>query len=186
MISFVTTNEGKFKEVFEKLLERGIRIERVDRGYPEIQADSLEKIVRFGATVLDEEMPGDYLIDDSGLFIDALGGFPGPYSSYVHKKVGCAGVLRLMAGVADRAATFETALLLRRKGEHQTFRGEVRGTIEDRERGKGGFGFDPIFTPKGETKTFAEMSLKEKNQHSHRARAAEALAEYLAGLAKAP
>jgi XTP/dITP diphosphohydrolase len=179
VITFVTTNEGKFKEVFDKLLERGIRIERADRSYPEVQADSLEKIVRFGATVLDEQMPGDYLIDDSGLFIDALNGFPGPYSSYVYKRLGCAGILKLMPGARDRAAAFETVLLMRRKGEHHTFRGTCRGTIADAERGKAGFGFDPIFLPERETRTFAEMDLKEKNRYSHRARAVEALAGFL-------
>jgi len=186
MIQFITTNEGKFKEVFDKMLERGIRIERVDRGYPEIQADSLEKVVRFGATVLDDQIPGDYLIDDSGLFIDALSGFPGPYSAYAFKRLGLAGILKLMAGAKVRAAAFETILLLRRKGEHHTFRGEVRGTIEDAERGKAGFGFDPIFLPEGETKTFGEMTLKEKNLHSHRARAVDALLDFLVGSAKEP
>jgi XTP/dITP diphosphohydrolase len=181
MIRFVTTNEDKFQEVFDQMLERGVRIERIDRGYPEIQADSLEKIVRFGATVLDDAIEGDYLIDDSGLFIDALSGFPGPYSSYAFKRIGAAGVLKLLSGVKDRGASFETALLLRRRDEHHTFRGEVRGAITEAARGTGGFGFDPIFVPDGETRTFAEMSVKEKNRYSHRARAAAALLDFLGG-----
>jgi len=181
MIRFVTTNEGKFQEVFDKLLGHGIRIERVDRAYPEIQADSLEKIVRFGATELDDQVPGDYLIDDSGLFVDALGGFPGPYSSYAFKRLGCAGILKLLAGVPRRSASFLTVFLLRKGGEHHTFRGEVLGTIADGERGKGGFGFDPIFLPEGETRTFAEMSVTEKNRHSHRGRAADELLRFLVG-----
>lgn len=184
MIRFVTTNEGKFKEVFDKFLEHGIRIERLDRGYPEIQADSLEKIVRFGATVLDDQVQGDYLVDDSGLSVDALSGFPGPYSSYVYKRIGTAGILKLLAGGKNRGASFETALLVRRKGEHVTFRGEVRGTIAEGERGKGGFGFDSIFVPEGEARTFAEMTLNEKNLHSHRARAVDALIAFLAGARK--
>ncbi|MGQ0798000.1 MAG: XTP/dITP diphosphatase [Methanobacteriota archaeon] len=184
MIRFVTTNEGKYREVFDRLLERGIRIERLDRGYPEIQADSLEKIVRFGATVLDDEVRGDYLIDDSGLFVDALYGFPGPYSSYVYKRLGTAGILTLLAGRTDRGASFETAFLLRHGGEHATFRGEVRGTISDRGRGTAGFGFDPIFVPAGQTRTFAEMSLHEKNLSSHRARAVDALVAFLEGARK--
>ncbi len=179
MITFVTTNEGKFREIAAMLLEVGVRIAHLDRGYPEIQAESLEKIVRFGATVLDEEFRGDYLIDDSGLFIDALGGFPGPYSSYVHKRIGCAGLVKLMNGVEDRNAAFEAVLLLRRGEDHRVFRGECRGTIAVRERGKEGFGFDPIFAPEGEEKTFAEMSLTEKNRYSHRARAVDALAAFL-------
>lgn len=186
MIQFVTTNEGKFREVFDKLLEDGIRIEHLDRGYPEIQADSLEKILRFGATVLDDEVKGDYLIDDSGLFIDALGGFPGPYSSYAFKKIGCAGILRLMEGASNRKAMFVTVFLLRRAGEHFAFRGEAPGTIADRERGKGGFGFDPVFIPDGDTRTYAEMTLKEKNATSHRGRAVDALLAHLKGARKEP
>jgi len=179
VIQFITTNEGKFREVFEKLLEHGIRIEHLDRGYPEIQADSLEKIVRFGATVLEDEVEGDYFIDDSGLFVDALGGFPGPYSVYAFKRIGCAGILKLLEGVARRSAAFQTALLLRHRGDIHVFRGECLGEIADRQRGKGGFGFDPIFVPQGESRTFGEMTVAEKNRHSHRARAVDELIAYL-------
>ncbi len=186
MIQFITTNEGKFREVSEKLLEHGIRITHLDRSYPEIQADSLEKVVRFGATVLDDEVQGDYLIDDSGLFIDALGGFPGPYSAYAFKKIGCAGILKLLEGASNRTAVFVTVFLLRRGDDHETSRGEVHGTIADRERGKGGFGFDPIFVPESETRTFAEMSVKEKNALSHRARAVDGLMAHLKGSRKEP
>lgn len=184
MIQFVTTNEGKFKEVFEKLLEHGVRIEHLDRGYPEIQADSLEKIVRFGATELDAQVRGDYFIDDSGLFIDALGGFPGPYSAYVYKRLGCAGILKLMQGVTERSASFQTAFLFRKGGEHHVFRGESLGAIAEEPRGRSGFGFDPIFIPEGETRTFAEMSLKEKNNRSHRALAVDELIAFLKHEAK--
>lgn len=179
MIAFVTTNEGKFREVSGKLLEAGIKLVREDRTYPEIQTDRPEKVVRFAATVLDDQIPGEYLIDDSGLFIDHFGGFPGVYSSYVFKRLGCAGVLKLMEGVRDRGAMFETVFLLRRGGDHEVFHGQCRGTIPDAGRGKGGFGFDPIFVPEGHAKTFAEMTVTEKNAISHRARAVDALVAYL-------
>ncbi len=179
MIAFVTTNEGKFREVSAKLLDAGVRIVREDRSYPEIQTDRLEKVVRFAATILDDQVRGDYLIDDSGLFLDALGGFPGVYSAYVYKRLGCAGILTLLDGVGDRGAAFQTVFLLRRGGDHEVFHGETRGTIADRERGAGGFGFDPIFVPEGASKTFAEMSLSEKNTISHRARAVDALVAHL-------
>jgi len=179
MIAFVTTNEGKFREVSEKLSEAGVKLVREDRTYPEIQADRLEKVVRFAATVLDDQVPGDYLIDDSGLFIDHVGGFPGVYSSYVYKRLGCPGVLKLMEGVRDRGATFETVFLLRRGEDHEVLHGACRGTIADAERGKGGFGFDPIFLPEGHAMTFAEMTVAEKNAVSHRARAVEALLAHL-------
>jgi len=119
------------------------------------------------------------LIDDSGLFIDALGGFPGVYSSYVYKRLGCAGVLKLLEGAPSRGATFETVFLHRTGGTHEVFHGTCLGTIADREKGPGGFGFDPIFTPEGASQTFAEMSLTEKNTYSHRGRAVDELARYL-------
>ena len=179
MIAFVTTNEGKFREVSAKLGEAHIKLVHEDRSYPEIQTDRLEKVVRFAATVLDDQIRGDYLIDDSGLFIEEFGGFPGVYSSYVYKRLGCAGVLKLLQGARNRAARFETVFLLRTADDHEVFHGECRGSIPDRERGSGGFGFDPIFVPDGSKKTFAEMTVTEKNAVSHRAKAVDALAEHL-------
>ena len=84
-----------------------------------------------------------------------------------------------MQGARTRTATFETVFLLRTDEEHEVLHGECRGAIADRERGKGGFGFDPIFIPEGGTKTFGEMTLSEKNAVSHRARAGDALAASL-------
>lgn len=156
-----------------------MKLVHADRRYPEIQTDRLEKVLKFAATILDDEIKGDYLIDDSGLFIEALGGFPGVYSAYVQKRLGNAGVLKIMAGQAYRAAWFETAFLLRHGLDHEVFHGESVGTIADRERGSGGFGFDPIFLPEGSSKTFAEMSLAEKNRMSHRGRAVDALLAFL-------
>lgn len=101
------------------------------------------------------------------------------YSSYVYKRLGCAGILKLLQGAHNRGARFETVFLLRTADDHEVFHGECRGSISDRERGNGGFGFDPIFVPEGAAKTFAEMTVTEKNAVSHRARAVEALAEHL-------
>lgn len=179
MIAFVTTNEGKFREVAAMLADAGVKLVHEDRSYPEVQADRLEKVVRFAATVLDDQIRGDYLIDDSGFSVDHLGGFPGVYSSYVYKRLGCAGILKLLEGVRPRGAAFETVFLLRRGGAHEVFHGECRGTVAERERGKGGFGFDPIFIPEGGTKTLGEMTLSEKNAVSHRARAVAGLLAYL-------
>jgi len=179
VIAFVTTNEGKFREVSTKLGEAHIKLVHEDRTYPEIQTDRLEKVVRFAATILDDQIRGDYLIDDSGLFLEEFGGFPGVYSSYVYKRLGCAGVLKLLNGARTRAARFETVFLLRTSEEHEVFHGECRGSIAERERGSGGFGFDPIFIPEEATKTFAEMTMTEKNAVSHRARAVDALLAHL-------
>ena len=178
-IQFITTNAGKFAEVSEQCAAANVKLVHMDRSYPEIQTDRLEKVLRYAATGLDDELQGDYLIDDSGLFIEALGSFPGVYSAFVQKKLGNRGVLKLMSGEKYRAAFFKTVLLLRRGDEHVVFHGQCRGTIADAERGKGGFGYDPIFVPEGETRTFAEMTVAEKNKISHRARAVEAMLAHL-------
>ncbi len=179
-IQFITTNAGKFAEISEQCVAANVKLVHADRSYPEIQTDRLEKVLKYAATGLDDEVKGDYLIDDSGLFIEALGSFPGVYSAFVQKKLGNRGILKLMAGETYRAARFETVLLLRQGDEHEVFHGECLGTIADAERGKGGFGYDPIFIPQGETRTFGEMTLKEKNKVSHRARAVEAMLAFLA------
>ncbi len=178
-IQFITTNAGKFAEVSQRLEAANVKVVHLDRSYPEIQTDRLEKVLKYAAAGLDDEVKGDYLIDDSGLFIEALGSFPGVYSAFVQKKIGNKGILKLMAGERYRAAFFETVLLLRKGDEHEVFHGECLGTITETERGKGGFGYDPIFVPEGETRTFGEMTVPEKNKISHRARAVEAMLEHL-------
>ncbi|TLZ58765.1 MAG: RdgB/HAM1 family non-canonical purine NTP pyrophosphatase [Methanobacteriota archaeon] len=180
MITFVTTNPGKFREVSATLAPLGVRMRRLDRAYPELQADRLDDVVRFAAGIVARQVRGEFLIDDSGLFVDALGGFPGVYSSYVYRTIGPGGVLTLMQREARRSARFETVFLLGRRGRPpRIFRGACEGSIARAPRGRGGFGFDPIFVPRGSRRTFGEMSLAEKNAVSHRARAAEALARHL-------
>ncbi|OGS51282.1 MAG: non-canonical purine NTP pyrophosphatase, RdgB/HAM1 family [Euryarchaeota archaeon RBG_16_68_12] len=180
MITFVTTNPGKFREVSARLAPLGVRLRRLDRAYPEVQADRLEDVVRHGARVLSRQLRGEFLIDDSGLFVDALGGFPGVYSAHVYRTIGPEGVLALMRGEAHRAARFETVLLLGGLGRpSRVFKGVSAGSIARTSRGRGGFGFDPIFAPEGHRRTFGEMSLGEKNALSHRARAVDALAAHL-------
>ncbi len=180
MITFVTTNPGKFREVSARLAPLGVRLRRLDRAYPEVQADRLEDVVRHGAEVLSRRLRGEFLIDDSGLFVDALGGFPGVYSAYVYRTIGPEGVLDLLRHEARRTAHFETVLLLGRRGRPSwIFKGACTGAIARRARGKSGFGYDPIFVPKGHRRTFGEMSLDEKNALSHRARAVDALAAFL-------
>lgn len=180
MITFVTTNPGKFREVSAKLAPIDVRLRRLDRAYPEVQADRLRDVVTFAAGIVSRQVRGEFLIDDSGLFVDALGGFPGVYSSYVYRTIGPAGILTLMKREARRGARFETVFLLGKRGRPpRVFRGVCEGSIVRAPRGRGGFGFDPIFVPSGSRRTFGEMSLAEKNAVSHRARAAEALARHL-------
>ncbi|MCK4445312.1 MAG: non-canonical purine NTP pyrophosphatase, partial [Thermoplasmata archaeon] len=102
MIQFVTTNKGKFKEVSLMLGEAGFDCEMLDFDYPEVQSDTLEEVVKSAMASLSRNIEGDFLIDDSGLFIPSLGGFPGVYSSYVFYTIGLGGILKLLEGSGDR------------------------------------------------------------------------------------
>ena len=118
-------------------------------------------------------------MDDTGLFIDALSGFPGPYAAYVQDTVGNTGVLRLMEGKEERDAHFTTAVAYADAAGIQVFSGRVDGVITTEERGNEGFGYDPIFAVG--RKTLAEMTLAEKNSLSHRARALAAFRDWYVG-----
>jgi XTP/dITP diphosphohydrolase len=125
--------------------------------------------------------------DDSGLEIDALGGQPGVYSARYAGEHGNHAAnnqkaLAALQGVTDRRARFKTVISLLWNGEAHFFEGAVEGTIRAELSGTAGFGYDPIFQPDGYTVTFAEMSLAEKNNISHRAKAMEKLLTFLASV----
>ena len=174
MIYFVTGNRGKFEEA------RGILgdVEQRNLGYTEIQADTLEEVALFGIREAREKLNGPVMIEDAGLFIDALRGFPGVYSAYVFETLGNEGILRLLEGASDRRAVFCSVVAYAEPGaEPILFRGELAGEIASGPRGSGGFGYDPIFEVGG--KTIAEMDLAEKNGISHRGGSIRALKEWL-------
>jgi len=172
----ITSNPGKVKEFSEELSRLGIEVEHRTVEYDEPQTDSLEKVVRSGLRELRKKGCHDFIIDDSGLFIQAYGGFPGVYSAYVLKTLGCGGILKLMEGVDDRRASFRCCIGCWSPGLGEiVVESEVRGEIATDEKGSEGFGFDPIFIPEGETRSYAEMSLCEKNMISHRGLAIRSL-----------
>ncbi|MCI4438276.1 XTP/dITP diphosphatase [archaeon] len=176
---FITGNRGKFLEAQKLLKEFGIELEQVDLDITEPQADSLEEVVRKCAEEALKIVKENFIIDDSGLFIKSLNGFPGVYSSYVYKTIGYKGILKLLSDLTDRSAYFMTALAYGEpRGELKIFSGRVDGIITTEARGENGFGFDPIFKPLGSNLTFAEMSIEEKNKFSHRAKALRAFASW--------
>ncbi|MFA9417117.1 XTP/dITP diphosphatase [Natrinema sp. HArc-T2] len=177
-IQFVTGNEGKVREA-RKYLEGLEPVEQIEYDYTEIQSDSLAEIAAHGAREAFEELGRDepVLVDDAGLFVDALGGFPGPYSAYVEDTVGVERLWRLAKTEDNRRAKFRTVLAYADDTGTETFSGSVAGTLVA-PRGEGGFGYDPIFEYNGQT--MAEMSTEEKNAISHRGRALAAFAEWYA------
>lgn len=181
IIYFVTGNEYKYREASSILSKYGINVlmERALKKI-EIQSDDVEDIVRYSLDLICNKTTNYLVIEDDGLFIKALGGFPGPFSAYVYKTIGLNGILRLMSDVKERDAYFKSVVgLCTPNGKSHLFTGVVEGEISKDIRGSAGFGYDPIFIPKGFNKTFAELGLEIKNSISHRARAFMALGEWL-------
>jgi len=175
VIGFITGNRFKFLEAEIVAKEYGFTLTLLSYPKLEIQATDLRKIVLFSLAELIGRLDNrPIVVEDSGLFIEALKGFPGPYSSYVYKSIGCKGILKLLKDVPPpRRATFRSCVAYHDgSGNILITEGICEGFISTDERGKGGFGFDPIFMPKGSGgRTFAEMSPNEKNRYSHRAKA---------------
>ncbi len=170
-LSVVTTNDGKFREFSSALVSSGVQLERMNISYPEVQSDRLEDVVSFGIDWLSGRLNCSFVIDDSGIFIDHLRGFPGVFSAYALKSLGLNGIMKLMADATSRSAQFKTVLGLYHEGKRTLLEGVCKGSISTTIRGEGGFGYDPLFIPEGHSKTFAEMSVEEKNAISHRGRA---------------
>jgi XTP/dITP diphosphohydrolase len=177
-LAFVTSNPGKVKEAKKYFEPLGINVYQLKIEYPEIQADTLEEVAEYGLRWLSERIKNPFFLDDSGLFVDALKGFPGVYSAYVYKTIGYEGILKLLQGEKNRRAYFKSVVAYW-DGDIHMFTGIVKGEITEKPRGSGGFGFDPVFRPEGFDRTFAEMTTEEKNLISHRGRALRAFATWL-------
>ncbi|MDI6917394.1 MAG: XTP/dITP diphosphatase [Thermoplasmatales archaeon] len=173
-IFFVTSNKGKFSEAEKKIKN----IEQKSFDYPEIRSENLGEIVVYGIEFLKEKIRKPFFIEDSGLFIDVLNNFPGPFSKYVFNKIGCKGILKLMKNEKNRNAVFKSAIGYY-DGETKMFEGICEGRISTRMSGKKGFGYDPIFIPKNSDKTFAQMDIGEKNIYSHRGNALTKLVKHI-------
>lgn len=178
-IHIVTSNIQKGAEAVAILREEGVDAAIIVDKKLEVQSTSLEEVALKAARIAYTKHKVPLAVDDSGLFIEALGGFPGVYSSYVYKTIGIKGVLKLLEGESNRRACFKTVVAAIIPPLEVIEKGEVCGTISTEPRGSEGFGFDPIFVPDGYSRTFAEMSLEEKNSISHRGLAFRLLARRL-------
>ena len=176
MLRFATTNAGKLHEAREYLAPVVGDVAQFDYDYVEIQSEDLGEIAAHGARESYEAAGEPVIVDDSGLFVDALGGFPGPYSSYVYDTLGIERVSGIVRREDDRRARFRAVVAYCDGDRVESFEGAVPGEIVA-PRGDGGFGYDPIFEHDGTT--FAEMSTERKNAISHRGRALAALADWL-------
>ena len=186
-IVFATNNQNKVEEVaalvgdlyhIKTLKEAGINID-----IPEPH-NTLEKNATEKSSAIHKITGGNCFSEDTGLEIAALRGEPGVRSArYAGEGKSNADniekVLRLHTGQANRKAKFRTVISLVFAGKEHQFEGICEGTITEAPRGTSGFGYDPIFIPDGAEKTFAEMSLEEKNSYSHRKKAVAQLLAFL-------
>lgn len=145
---------------------------------------TLEENAKIKADYITKNYGFDCFSDDTGLLIDALNGEPGIYSARYagHQKnaqENMAKVLDELHDESNRDAHFKTVIHLNLNGEGHIFEGVVNGEITKEQHGTGGFGYDPIFKPKGFDQTFGELPLNVKNSVSHRARAVQKLVEFL-------
>ena len=177
-VRFASSNRHKYDEALPVLRRLGVRVEYERARLQEIQSDELAVIARAKARDAYCRLGRPVIVEDDGLFIEALGGFPGAYSSYILRTIGIAGVLNLLDGSGDRRARFSAAIAYDDGSESRTFVASVRGTISEASRGEKSWGYDPVFVPDGQGRTFAEMGPDQKIEASHRTRALEAFAEW--------
>jgi XTP/dITP diphosphohydrolase len=190
-ILFATSNTNKIIEASAIFAPLGYVVEQlvVDGKTPkfiEPQTDNIEEIsgskMHQSLEIISEtDIVDNYiLVEDSGLFIRNIGGFPGVYSSYVEKKIGNEGIINILADNPDRVAEYRAYSVLYRNGKYLKSLGICRGKISTTIRGSNGFGFDPIFIPDGgDGRTFGEMSDLEKGVLSHRGESLRILSEEL-------
>ena len=177
-LKVITSNPGKVAEYQKAFDELGIEMEHYRLPYDEVQTSDLEEVVNKGMDEIISKGVRNFIVDDTGLFIDSLKGFPGVWSAYAQKTIGNKGILKLMDGVEDRGVEFRCCIGCDIDGERIVVVGVCRGYITESEKGTDGFGFDPIFSPDGKL-TFAEMSIEDKNLISHRGNAVRLLIQQL-------
>ncbi|WP_343636941.1 RdgB/HAM1 family non-canonical purine NTP pyrophosphatase [Fluviicola sp.] len=184
---FASSNEHKIAEI-KAILPHGFQLISLKeiQFYDEIPetADTIEGNAIQKATFLAEKMHIPCFADDTGLIIPGLNGEPGVFSARYagpqrNSEDNMNLVLEKLNGQSDRNAHFSTVIALYINHKVHVFEGKIDGSIGTEKRGTNGFGYDPIFTPHGTDKTFAEMSPDEKNGMSHRARALEKMMVYL-------
>jgi len=188
-ICLATNNQGKIKELKSLLSsldievvglkDIGCKIDLPETGTT-FQENSLQK-----AQYVFDNYQISCIADDSGLEIDALQGEPGVFSAryageHGNDKANIAKVLEKLARIENRKANFKTVVTyINADGNAYFFEGKIEGKIAHHEMGTNGFGYDPIFIPKGYSETFAEFSAEIKNRISHRAKAVIGLLEFL-------
>jgi XTP/dITP diphosphohydrolase len=179
-IHFATSNPNKFREASEFFRANlpDVQLKHFVFQHNEIRSDDLAEIAREALDAVYAKLKKPVFVEDGGLFVDALNGFPGTYSAWVQKKISNKGILKLLEGEKNRSARFETVIAYTDGKQAAAFRGICEGSVAERAAGESGLGYDPIFVPAGHSTTFAQ-SIELKNKLSHRYKSLQLLLSYL-------
>lgn len=180
IVTFASSNLHKFTEIKEIFKQKtSVKLDHLNISLIEIQSASLEEVAAFSLNECVRNTNKDLtFVEDSGLFIDCLNGFPGPYSAFTLNTIGLNGILNLLNSAPNRKAIFQSSIALRFQNQTKIFTGQVNGKIST-QISDFGWGYDPIFIPDSDGKrTFGELGDK-KNEISHRFIAAGKLIEFL-------
>jgi non-canonical purine NTP pyrophosphatase (RdgB/HAM1 family) len=173
---FVTSNLNKWQEA-QRIL--GYALERSELELPEVQAETVGAVALAKAQAAYAQLSRPVIVEDAGLELHALGGFPGPFIKYWEKLGGLSSICRAADGLGDRRIRAVCALGICSAQGSEVVVGAIEGMLALHPRGHSGFGWDAIFVPNGEGRTFGEMTPAEKDARSHRRKAWGLLREKL-------
>jgi non-canonical purine NTP pyrophosphatase (RdgB/HAM1 family) len=174
--TLVTGNHHKRAEV-ERIL--GFPVPCAEIELPEIQSLDLAEVLRAKAREAHRRLDRGVVVEETGLELQALGGFPGPLVKWMLAAVGAPGIARTALALGDPGAVARCQLLYWDGCEEVFGEGVSRGQLVLPPRGGDGFGWDPVFVPEGSDRTFAELGPREKDRTGHRGRAWRSLLEHL-------
>ena len=171
-VAFVTGNHHKIIEA-KRLGSSNLRMVRVD--LPEIQSLSILEVVEAKAEAASDHVDGPFVVEETGFELEALNGFPGALVKWMLDAIGPEGLARVGLSLNNDRGTARCALLYRNADRRIVAEGSTSGRLVLPSRGDGGFGWDSVFVPDGENRTYAELIPSDKDRLSHRGRAWRAL-----------
>lgn len=173
---FATTNEGKLKEARDIL---GVEVVGTPLEIDEVQSLNPEEVATKKAAAYFFKLKKPLFVEDVSLVFECLGKLPGTFITYFEKELGYDGLTKIIKiGDSRKAYALTVLVYIDKNGKSYVFQGRVDGSIATKPRGKG-FGWDCIFIPNGETRTFGEIKMEEKNKYSMRAKALKKMKKWL-------
>ena len=176
-IYFITSNRHKLAEANHAL---GTKLKHKNLEIPEMQSTEVKEVAVEKARSAYEAAGHEVVVEDTGVYIKQLNGFPGALAKWFLKSLGGEAICRLLDNYEDRSAYMETCVVAYDGKETHIFCGRLKGSIAKKPRGTNGFGYDSIFVPAGKNTTLAEMDISEKSRISARGMAFKKLKKYLA------